>query len=82
MNHLFVVENNCARALVSAPYAASAKLLAIRDFFADAGEALTVRQIPDAQQVSIDDDDGSCECATAGSIAARETGVIATTEHP
>lgn len=81
MNHLFAVKNNCASALVSAPDAASAKLLAIRDFFADAGEALTVRQIPDAQQVSIDDD-GSCECATAGSIAARETGVVATTEHP
>ena len=79
VNHLYIVASNAASALVSAPEAASSKLYAIRDFFADDCEALTVTQVPDTELVSIDDE--TPERLAASSIAARGVGIVATSEH-
>ena len=80
MSHLFKVASDCAEALVSAPDADTAKDYAVRGFFED-DEALTATQVPDDQVITIEDDEGD-ECVAAGVLAAREAGIIATTEHP
>lgn len=78
--HLFTVASDCASALVSAPDAATAKAYAVRGFFDD-NEELTATPVPDDKMITIEDDEGE-ECVSAGELALREEGIIATTEHP